>query len=329
MKLFFLLTSLFLCLVLFNSCSNGSKNSLDHQLKNWVEGKGKIKVLSTTAMIDDLVKEIGSENVQTMTLITGQLDPHTYQLVKGDDEKLSVADVIFYNGLGLEHGPSLQRYLHQHNKAIGLGNMIRRDDPDAILMQDSQIDPHIWMDISLWMQAVDIIVTELSDRDPENSSKYFLNGLKVKQQMEAAHREAIDLMGSIPPEKRYLVTSHDAFNYFTRAYLATPEERMNGDWRKRFAAPEGLAPEGQLSAKDIQGIIDYLSEHKISVLFPESNVSKDSIKKIVNAGSKEGMVLVIAEEPLYADAMGPAGSDGDTYLKMMKHDVAVIVKYLK
>jgi manganese/zinc/iron transport system substrate-binding protein len=179
------------------------------------------------------------------------------------------------------------------------------------------------------MRTVDIIVRELSLKDPQHASVYRQNGLRLMQQMEAAHQEAISLMSSIPPEKRYLVTSHDAFNYFTRAYLATPEERKNGDWRKRFAAPEGLAPEGQLSAKDIQGIIDYLSEHKITVLFPESNVSKDSIKKIVNAGSRKGIVLEMADVPLYADAMGPSGSDGDTYLKMVKHNVLVIVDYLK
>lgn len=321
----------FLCFCLFigGGCSNGSSDSQGSQLKDWFEAGGKLKVLSTTAMIDNIVKEVGGDNIQSITLINGQLDPHTYQLVKGDDEKLSGADVIFYNGLGLEHGPSLQRYLHQQSKAIGLGDIIRKDDPGIILMQDGQIDPHIWMDISLWMRTVDIIVRELSARDPQNSAQYVKNGMKLKKQMEIAHQEALDLIGSIPVDKRYLVTSHDAFNYFTRTYLATPEERLNGDWRKRFAAPEGLAPEGQLSAKDIQGIIDYLSTHKIYVLFPESNVSKDSIKKIVNAGSKEGVVLTMAEIPLYADAMGPPGSDGDTYLKMVKHNVLTIVQYLK
>ena len=105
--------------------------------------------------------------------------------------------------------------------------------------------------------------------------------------MEAAHRE-IRASSKHPCRKRYLVTSHDAFHYFTRSYLAEPGE---ANWAKRFAAPEGLAPEGQLNPRDIQKIIDYLRVKKISVLFPESNVSRDSIRKIATAGRELGLEI--------------------------------------
>jgi manganese/zinc/iron transport system substrate-binding protein len=133
---------------------------------------------------------------------------------------------------------------------------------------------------------------------------------------------------AIPPDRRYLVTSHDAFNYFARAYLAEEDELADGRWHERFAAPEGLAPDSQLSTTDIQAIINHLDTYHILVLFPESNVSKDSIRKIVDAGAQKGLHLTIADGYLYADAMGPVGSDGDTYLKMIAHNAALIAKYL-
>lgn len=289
-------------------------------LQRWKEPNGNVKVLSTIAMISDLVKEVGGKNVDTMTLIQGELDPHSYQLVKGDDEKLVFAQLIFSNGLGLEHGPSLQRYLQNNKKVIALGDLIQTDNPELLLHYNGKLDPHIWMDISIWAQGISFIVQALSERDPENAAFYRANGEKLMSEMKQAHAKIRKQMLEIPENKRYLVTSHDAFNYFTRAYLATDAERINGGWQNRFAAPEGLAPESQLSTTDIQNIIDHVAKYHVDVLFPESNVSKDSIRKIVSAGNEKGLKLYIADTYLYADAMGAPGSDGDTYLKMIKHD---------
>jgi manganese/zinc/iron transport system substrate-binding protein len=136
-------------------------------------------------------------------------------------------------------------------------------------------------------------------------------------------------MHAIPMNKRYLVTSHDAFNYFTRAYLATPAERLDGSWNKRFAAPEGLSPDGQLSAKDIQSILAYITAHHVKVIFPESNVSTDSLKKVVDAAEQKNLPVTLSDQSLYADSMGPPGSSGDTYLKMVQHNIDVVVKHLK
>ncbi len=122
------------------------------------------------------------------------------------------------------------------------------------------------------------------------------------------------------------MTSHDAFNYFARAYLAEEGEIETKDWEKRFAAPEGLAPESQLSVKDIQGIIDHLKQHSIHLLFPESNVSRSSIKKILQAGQEHGLNVSIASCALYGDAMGAPGSEGDTYLKMIHYNARMIAE---
>ncbi|GAB4226094.1 MAG: zinc ABC transporter substrate-binding protein [Chlamydiales bacterium] len=314
-----------LCVViaLLTSCSNSQEVK---ELRQWMTPNDKIKILATTGMIEDVVAAVGGEFVDTHTLIRGDLDPHSYQLVKGDDEKLAFADLIFYNGLGLEHGPSLRHYLKDSEKAIPLGNQIQKENPNLILMVEGTTDPHIWMDVSLWKKTLPYIVEALSKIDPEHAEQYQLNARKYAELMQHKHGEILSIMRSIPEEHRYLVSSHDAFNYFSRAYLAA---EGRDDWEDRFAAPEGLAPESQLSTLDIQNIINHIEKYQICVLFPESNVSKDSIRKIVNAGRERGLKLRVATDVLYADAMGPPGSDGDTYLKMVYHNASVLAKSLR
>ena len=315
-------------LMLGVSCSSDPHPSSQNSFKAWMEPNGKLKILSTIAMIDDLVKEIGGDSVDRLTLVKGDLDPHSYTIVKGDDEKFSRADLIFFNGLGLEHGPSLHYQLTNSSKAISLGGKIQETAPERIIHLHGHSDPHIWMDISLWAESIPFIVEALSRQQPENAPMFRENGEKLKAKMGEAHLQVNQLLQSIPEHKRYLVTSHDAFNYFTRAYLADKNETEMAQWQKRFAAPEGLAPDSQISSADIQFIIDHLSKYRITVIFPESNVNQDSIKKIVDAGREKGLSVTIADGCLYGDAMGKAASNADTYLKMIVHNAQTIAHYL-
>ncbi len=310
------------------SCAKSSYQKRGAELREWLEDNGKLKVLTTTGIINDIVKQIGGEHVHTTTLIRGDLDPHSYQLVKGDDEKLAHAQIIFYNGLGLEHGPSLHRFLQESSEAISLGDRIRKEDPSQLLYVRGAVDPHIWMDISLWSKIVPIIVQELSERDPEHAHSFEEQGQKLTMEMNRVHDEVKDIMHTIPSSHRYLVTSHDAFHYFSRAYLSEEGEIASGEWQKRFAAPEGLAPESQLSVTDIKTIIHHLMEYQIHIIFPESNVNRDSIKKIVQAGNEQGLSLHIACCSLYGDAMGPPGSEGDSYLKMIMYNAKTLMNHL-
>jgi len=296
--------------------------------QKWMQQQEKLKVLCTLGMIDNIVKDIGGEHVATWTLVRGELDPHSYQLVKGDDEKLAAADLIFCNGLGLEHGPSLQEYLTSSGKAFCIGDFIRHAHPELILYVDKTPDPHIWMDIGLWAAGVSPIAEILATRDPKHADQYRQNAQHLVKKMLEEHERLQQEMQTVPENKRFLITSHDAFNYFTRSYLATENERKDNSWQKRFAAPEGLAPESQLSTTDIRNILDHMKKYHIRVIFPESNVSKASIHKLLDAGNEEGMSLTIAPGPLYGDAMGAPGSNGDTYLKMIRHDVKLIKNYL-
>lgn len=322
------LIRLFWILILLAACSSALKQR-QNDIQQWMQPSGKVKVLATTEMIADSVKRVGGDRVDTLTLIVGELDPHSYQLVKGDGELFDRADLVVYNGIGLEHTPSIVEKIASAKESLSLGGEIQRSDPALILVYGGATDPHIWMDISLWNRAVPFIVEKLSAIDPSHAIFYKSNGEKLILELKEAHERVYALLQSIPSEKRYLISSHDAFNYFARAYMADPGELLNGEWQERFAAPEGLSPESQLSTADIQLIIDHLKKYRIKVLFPETNVSKASIRKILSAGEDDELKLIIAPEELYADAMGPSGSDGDTYVKMVEHNAQVIAKYLK
>jgi manganese/zinc/iron transport system substrate-binding protein len=316
MKLFLFL---FIPLLVLSSCMGTKTRGKDHP---WFQENGKLKVLTTVAMINDLVKEIGQEDIDTMTLICGELDPHTYELVKGDDEKFARADLIFYNGLGLEHGLSLRQLLESSPKAYALGLTM---DPSLILTTKGQVDPHVWMDISLWERYIDPIVETLSKNDPSRALQYKERGEVLHLKMKEADRLAYLLLQSIPQEKRYLVTSHNAFHYFTRRYLSTADEVQTDAWKSRAQAPEGLAPEAQLGFSDLQAIVDHVQKFQIKVLFLESNVNQDSLKKIMSVCKEKGVEIRLSKGTLYADAMGNESS----YISMITHNVNLIAKELQ
>lgn len=313
---------------ILSSCSTDQHSQRQAHFQNWIKDNDKIKILSTTAIVDDLVKQVGGEHVDTIVLIEGELDPHSYQLVKGDDEKLAFAQLIFSSGLGLEHGPSLHTYLHNHPNAIALGDLIDQEQSGRVIYVHNQKDPHIWMDIALWSKAVPFIVQALSRKDPAHAAVYQANGQKLQHEMENMHQKVKTIMHQIPAGKRFLVTSHDAFNYFARAYLSEDHELGSNEWEKRFAAPEGLAPESQLSVSNIKEIIEHLKRYQIRLIFPESNVSRDSIRKIVQAGNEEGLDVQIACCALYGDAMGKPGSEGDSYLKMIHYNAKTLATHM-
>lgn len=312
-----------------SGCSKEENMPREGSLRQWMSEDGKKKVLCTTAMVRDLVQHIGGENIATYALIQGESDPHSYQLVKGDDEKFLRADLIFYNGLGLEHGPSLAHLLEHNKKAHSVGGFILEKAAEQMIYIDTVIDPHVWMDARLWSTAVPQIAEMLSTILPECKEIIKKNKEEVMRSLLKTHEELQEMLQKIPNDKRYLVTTHDAFNYFTRAYLADEKERKEGTWMRRCRSPEGLAPDSQLSTADIHRLVEYIAEHKISSIFAESNVSRDSIKKLVDACLQKGYTVHIAQDPLFADSMGPSGSSADTYIKMMDYDGRVITKELQ
>ena len=317
-KIYFILIFIPLILTIF-SCSK--KNPGGSIQEGWDAENGKIKVLSTIAMIDNIVSEIGGDKIDHLCLIVGEIDPHSYELVKGDDEKITRADLVFFNGLGLEHGASLKYHLDNHLASLGVGDYLLATAKEKLLFNEGQVDPHIWMDMELFSLIIDPIVEELVKKDPEHTTFFQSNGEILKKKLLDTDRVLFKKMQLIPPEKRYLITSHDAFHYFTKRYLATPGE-IDGKWKMRCSAPEGLAPDGQMSVLDIQRVCDFLCEHRISFVFPESNVSRHSLQKIVSVCLEKGHNVKVAETPLFGDTMG-----SKTYIQMIEYNIETLFYY--
>jgi len=309
-------------LLVATACGSGGRQA------SWSGESGKLRVLSTTAIVGDMVSQIGGDQIDALVLIGGALDPHSYELVKGDDEKLAYAELIFASGLGLEHGPSLRRYLSESDKTVSLGDAIVAGDSDLPIYVEGELDPHIWMDVSLWSDAVKVVAAALGEQLPDHAQLFHERADHLIEELSALHEEVADHMAQIEPDRRYLFTTHDCLNYFSRAYLATDAEREAGDWMARCDAPEGLSPEGQLSARDIQSVVNHLVNCGVAVLFPESNQDRDALRKIAEVGGKLGLQVRIVEEPLYGDALGEEGSGASSYVGMMRHNAQLIRRSL-
>ncbi len=317
---------LFSVLALFYLTLLGCQNS-SFRLEEWAapnSQNSKVKVLCTTPIIDDLVSRIGGERIDSLSLMDRTIDPHSYELVKGDDEKFLVAKIVFYNGLGLEHTASLRGKLETHPHAMALGDAIRSQNASFILQNNGQVDPHIWLDVSLWEKAVDPVVAMLSSIDPEGTDYYATQGLQVKKELLKLDAWMEEKLQSIPSEKRYLVTSHDAFNYFARRYL-----HHENAWKDRFCAPEGLAPDGQISFQDLQRVLDYLQKNQVSILFSEANVSHDSLRKIVDICRLKGMSVQMAPRSLCSDTLADTDAKSLTYEEMMKYNTSLLCEAWK
>lgn len=323
--------SMFMSMLIFitvaSACSK--MDPVACQAKKWLQEPRGMRVLCSTQMIQALVEEIGGEHVDTLALVYGELDPHSYQLVKGDDEKISRATLIFCNGLGLEHGPSLQTALKQHPRTVYLADELQSIDPKNIIYHDANPDPHIWLDVGLFSKLCPLITEHLSNADPQHSHDYVERGKRVEKQLQDLDKDLKKRFLLVDEIRRYLVTSHEAFYYFTRAYLASLGERDLPLWRQRFCAPEGLAPESQISLKRIWEVIRYIKDHDAHAIFLEVNVNSDAVYKIREVLQAERYELNIPSVPLYSDSMPHVTQDRttvyDCYIHMVKSNADIIL----
>ncbi len=304
------------------SCQRAKENQ--QKTKEWAQSDFHIvRVLTTTAHVSALVKGVGGEYTAVLNLIQGESDPHSYQLVKGDAEKFRVSQIVFYSGLGLEHGPSLVQQLAQSN-AISIGDEIIKNDAFSAIILDGTLDPHIWMDVSIWARGVFVIEEALSRLRPDLAPYFHENAKRLYHELMQLDTKGLELFQKIPSEKRYLVTTHDAFHYFARRYLAEPNEMDGSHWSNRCKAPEGLAPDGQMSTKEVLEIAKHIATHKIPVIFAEIGINKDSLRKLQEVLSEKKYSIRLANQELYSDSMGQEGSAAGTYSGMIWYNMNAI-----
>ena len=286
--------------------------------KPGTEDNGKLKVVTTTTMIPDLVKNIGGDHIVVNGLMGAGVDPHLYKASEGDVTKLYNADIIFYNGLHLE-GKLVEVFekMEQQDKTqIGLAEYL---DPSGLIGSDyfaSNYDPHVWFNIQYFRQFAEKIAEILAEKDPENAESYRENLKTYNEKLTALEAEIREVIETLPAEQRILVTAHDAFNYFGQAY------------NFEVVGLQGLSTATEAGVQDVQRLSEFIMTNKVKAIFVESSVPRRTIEALQQAVKSKGFEVEIGGS-LYSDALGNPGTEEGTYLGMFRYNVNTIVNALK
>ncbi len=277
-------------------------------------GNGPIKVVCTTGMVADLVQRIGGDQVQVTQLMRAGVDPHTYKVSTGDVSQLSAADIIFYSGLHLEGKMSdLLARMAQEKPTFGVAEYL---PADQVIQLGQTYDPHVWFDVSLWSKVAGVISEALQRYDPPHASAYRERGDAYQHELLQLHDEIKKELATVPRERRVLVTAHDAFHYFGRAY----EIEVRGI--------QGVSTESDAGLREINQLVEFLNQRKIKAVFVESSVAPRNVEALVQGCRAGGHEVQIGGE-LFSDAMGQEGTPEGTYPGMVRHNVKTIVQALK
>ncbi len=296
-----------LSLVLLSGCGEENAASGDND--------GKIQIVATTGMIADLAANIGGDLVEVEGLMGPGVDPHLYKATQGDMEKIDQAEMIFYNGLHLEG--KMQDILEKMEKkkpVIAVTKDIEKGKLQTV--EDNTFDPHIWFDVELWIETLDVVKDALIAEDKENKGTYEENYKAYKQELMKLDQYAADQLSNIPVEQRVLITAHDAFGYFGEAYGL------------EVRGLQGISTLSEYGSKDVTELRDFIVEKKIKAIFVESSVPKKAIQAVIEGAERKGHTVEVGGE-LFSDAMGENGTEEGTYIGMVKHNVDTITNALR
>lgn len=289
-------------------------NSSSQESKN----KTKLpKVVATTGMLYDAALSIGGDSIKAEAIMGPGVDPHLYKATQGDLSRLKSADLIIYNGILLEGKMSeVLGKMQREKPVIAAAEII----PDSLLIRHSDygnaFDPHVWFDVTLWKYVADEIGNALITLDSSNKSYYLKNLAKYQSSLDSLDGYVRDRINEIPNDQKVLITAHDAFGYFGKAYGL------------RVEAVQGMSTVADFGLKDIADLIDLIIEHNIKAIFVETSVSSKSIKAVIAGCKEQGHDLKIGGY-LYSDAMGNIGTKEGTYIGMFQKNVNTIVDALK
>lgn len=280
----------------------------------------KLKLCVTTSFLEDMAEVLGGDSVEISCIIPRGEDPHTYEAKPEDLKKMQSAEVLFYHGLHFEG--KMQDAL----KAQG-GVMVSKDFPEDKVIQAFQgedvPDPHFWFDQDLYALAVSTMAATLEEKLPAEKTV-------IEERKEAYRKELEELksytkkrLKEIPEESRVLLTPHDAFQYFSKAYGI------------EVKAPQGVSTDGEVSAYDMAETAQFIVDHKIKAIFTESTTDPRRMKKLQESCKEKGFSVEVVEGEkegeggLFSDSLGLRGEVGDTYLSMVRYNVDLIVDHLK
>lgn len=275
-----------------------------------------LHVVSTIGMIGDVVANVGGDCVRSVSLMGPGVDPHLYQATARDVQTFQDADLILYSGYSLEGqlGDVLERFsertptLAVSPASIPPAELIAVDDIYGI-------DPHVWMDAGLWARTAPTIAEQIAELRPECAKSVTANAQAYGAQLEALDSWAAQSIASIPDTQRILVTAHDAFNYYGRAYGI------------EVAGIQGISTESEAGIADIREMAETVAERDVPAVFVESTINPRTIQAVIDAARERDHTIEIGGE-LYSDAMGEAGTAGGTYIGMIVENTRRITQAL-
>ncbi|MBE0569428.1 MAG: zinc ABC transporter substrate-binding protein [Deltaproteobacteria bacterium] len=276
----------------------------------------KIRAVATIGMITEMVGQIGGERVDVQGLMGPGVDPHLYKASEGDVIRIASADVVFYNGLHLE-GKMTEVFERMKTRirtvsvteGIERGRLLRPPEFEGAY------DPHVWFDVTLWMEAAKTVERAFTEMDPGHADTYRSNGKRYRERLEELDRYVRKRSSIVPPSNRVLITAHDAFNYFGRAYGF------------RVRGLQGISTVAEVGAADIQALARLIVENRIPAVFIESSVPVRYIEALKEAVEARGFRVRIGGS-LFSDAMGDPGTPEGNYDGMVRHNIDTIVAAL-
>lgn len=279
-------------------------------------GDGRLRIVTTTGQVADLAQRVGGERVQVTALMGPGVDPHLYKASAGDLERLLAADLVLSSGLHLE---AKMGEVLEHMEGGTKSRAVAAAIPESLLLAPPEFkgahDPHVWFDIRLWLYALDAVRDALAAKDPAHAAEYAARAAAYRAELEALDGEVRAAIATIPAERRVLITAHDAFNYFGRAYGL------------EVRGLQGISTVAEAGAADVQALAAFIAERRIPAIFVESSVSPKAIEAVLAAVRAREATVALGGS-LYSDAMGNAGTPEGSYPGMLRANVTTIVKAL-
>lgn len=282
--------------------------------------QGGLNVITTTNFLDDTVRQVGGPYVHTTRLMGPGVDPHLYQAKASDLDAMRQADAVFAVGLFLEG--SMQQTLDDISRTkpvLFAGERIPKDkllSPPPGAAPEEENDPHVWFDPSLWAYVIDAVRDQLTELDPEHAGEFRDRAAKYKAEVQALTEELRTELKAIPEKRRHLVTSHDAFRYFGRAFDV------------KVTAIQGISTQEEATTADIGRVAKSIAESGVSSVFVESSVSGQTLQSVLAAVRQRGKTIEIGGE-LYSDSAGDDGTPEGTYLGMLRANAKTLVDGLR
>ena len=288
----------------------------------WAQASAPLRVVTTTAMVADTLREVGGDCVDAIHLMGPGIDPHLYRASAGDVDRLARAELIVHNGFGLEGqlGAVLDR-LGSRVPTLALAEAAAASASAAAALLEGEDayagrpDPHLWLDAELWSHAAGAAADAIAELRPDCSDDVRAHAAEFTGRLLALDAWATASVASVPETHRTLVTSHDAFRYFGRAYGL----EVHGI--------EGISTESEASIADIRATADLVLDTGVPAIFVESTISPRTIEAVQAAARDRGGDVAIGGS-LYGDAMGEAGTPDGTLIGMLRHNVITIVAAL-